>query len=110
MLERAKKVTNEDGYLHIEYARWADDCIILIDGHQKWDWLEKAAYKRLKDELCKLKVELNIRPPDPDEFKLPLIYKLTANLSLEKSYLFHSSPHKDAAKLCPKHDLRGDVI
>ena len=60
MLERAKKVTNEDGYLHIEYARWADDCIILIDGHQKWDWLEKAAYKRLKDELCKLKVELNI--------------------------------------------------
>ena len=51
-----------------------------------------------------------IRPPDPDEFKLPLIYKLTANLSPEKSYLFHSSPHKDAAKLCPKHDLRGDVI
>ena len=52
----------------------------------------------------------NFRPPDPDEFKLPLIYKLTANLSPEKSYLFHLSPHKDAAKLCPKHDLRGDVI
>ncbi len=60
MLERAKKATNGDGYLHIEYARWADDCVILVDGHQKWDWLEKAAYKRLKEELHKLKVELNI--------------------------------------------------
>ena len=43
MLESAKKVTNGDGYLHIEYARWADDCVILIDGHQKWDWLGKSS-------------------------------------------------------------------
>ena len=59
---------------------------------------------------CKNSGAPTFRPPDPDEFKLPLIYKLTTNLSLEKSYLFHSSSHKDAAKLCPKHDLRGDVI
>jgi RNA-directed DNA polymerase len=60
MLERAKQVTSGDGYQHIEYARWADDCVILMDGHPKWDWLEKAAYKRLKEELDKLKVELNV--------------------------------------------------
>ena len=59
MLERAKEATSGDGYLHIEYARWADDLVILIDDHPKWNWLEKAAYKRLQEELSKLKVELN---------------------------------------------------
>jgi RNA-directed DNA polymerase len=47
MLERAKEVTSGDGYQHIEYARWADDLVILIDEHPKWDWLEKAVYIRL---------------------------------------------------------------
>jgi RNA-directed DNA polymerase len=59
MLERAKEVTSGDGYQHIEYARWADDLVILIDDHPKWNWLERAAYKRLQEELSKLKVELN---------------------------------------------------
>jgi RNA-directed DNA polymerase len=59
MLERANKVTGGDGYQHIEYARWADDLVILTDGHPKWNWLGKAAYKRLQEELIKLKVELN---------------------------------------------------
>jgi RNA-directed DNA polymerase len=40
MLEKAKKVTR-DGYNHIEYARWADDIVILIDSYPKWSWLEK---------------------------------------------------------------------
>lgn len=59
MLEKAKRATNGDGYTHIEYARWADDIVILIDGYSKWNWLEKAAYKRLQEELKKLKVTLN---------------------------------------------------
>lgn len=59
MLEKAKKATNGDGYNHIEYARWADDIVILIDSYPKWRWLEKAAYQRLQEELGKLKVELN---------------------------------------------------
>jgi RNA-directed DNA polymerase len=59
MLEKAKKATNSDGYLHIEYARWADDLVILVDSHSKWKWLEKAAYKRLREELEKLDVTLN---------------------------------------------------
>ena len=59
MLERAKKVTGGDGYQHIEYARWADDIVILIDAHPDWYWLREAVHKRLREELAKLKVELN---------------------------------------------------
>lgn len=59
MLERAKAVTSGDGYQHIEYCRWADDLIIVVDGYRKWDWLERGAYKRLCEELSKLDVKLN---------------------------------------------------
>lgn len=60
MLERAKEVSRrEDEYEHIEYVRWADDLIILIDGYRKWRWLERAINIRLRQELSKLKVELN---------------------------------------------------
>jgi RNA-directed DNA polymerase len=60
MLERAKEVSSSDGYQHIEYARWADDLVILIDGYQKWNWLANGAYKRLCEELTKLGVTLNL--------------------------------------------------
>jgi len=60
MLERAKAVTSSDGYQHIEYARWADDIVILIDGYRKWDWLARSVYKRLCEELSKLDVTLNL--------------------------------------------------
>lgn len=59
MLERAKEVTREEKYQRIEYARWADDLVILIDGHQRWEWLEKLVYKRLQEELAKLEVSVN---------------------------------------------------
>jgi len=59
MLERAKEVTREGCYTHVEYARYADDLVILVDGHRRWDWLEKAVYRRLVEELAKLDVALN---------------------------------------------------
>lgn len=59
MLERAKEVTSEGQYTHIEYVRWADDIVILIDEHKRWDWLLRAVKIRLKQELAKLDVELN---------------------------------------------------
>jgi len=60
MLEKAKEVSKEsNGYDHMEYARWADDIVILIDDHSKWEWLERAVHIRLRQELTKLKVELN---------------------------------------------------
>ena len=59
MLEKAKSVTSEGKYQHIEYVRFADDIVILVDGHYKWEWLQSATLKRLKQELDKLKVTLN---------------------------------------------------
>lgn len=60
MLERAKAVTRERSYFHLEYARFSDDLVILVDGYPKWDWLEQCVYKRLLEELAKLDVSLNV--------------------------------------------------
>jgi len=59
MLEKARKVTREGRYTSIEYARFADDLVILVDGYPRWDWLAKAAYRRLLEELAKLDLQLN---------------------------------------------------
>ncbi|MCG8341178.1 MAG: hypothetical protein MI674_07990, partial [Cytophagales bacterium] len=56
---KAKAVTKKNGYEHIEYARWADDLVKLLDGHRQWDWLVKGVYKRLVEELAQLGVTLN---------------------------------------------------
>ena len=59
MLERAKEVTREGRYTHLEYARFADDLVILVDGYSKWAWLAQGADRRLLEELVKLDVKLN---------------------------------------------------
>jgi RNA-directed DNA polymerase len=59
MLERAKTVTRRGRFTYIEYARFADDMVILVDGFKKWEWLLKAAYKRLLEEFEKLGVQMN---------------------------------------------------
>jgi RNA-directed DNA polymerase len=59
MLERAKEQTRRGRYIQIEYARFADDLVILVDGLAKWSWLEKAAYQRLLEELAKLDLQIN---------------------------------------------------
>jgi len=59
MLERAKEVTREGHYTHMEYARFADDLVILVDGYSKWAWLAQGADRRLLEELGKLDVKLN---------------------------------------------------
>lgn len=60
MLEKAKKVSTEgDGHAHMAYIRWADDLLILIDGHNNFHWLERAIHLRLRQELMKIKVIVN---------------------------------------------------
>jgi RNA-directed DNA polymerase len=59
MLERAKEVTRNGKYTYIEYARFADDLVILIDAHPRQDWLLPAVEKRLREELAALQVEIN---------------------------------------------------
>ncbi len=59
MLERAKEVSRYGRFTYIEYARFADDLVVLVDGFRKWEWLLKAAYKRLVEEFEKLGVQMN---------------------------------------------------
>lgn len=59
LLEKAKDVTREGKYTHLEYARFADDQVILVDGHPKWDWLWAGINKRLREVLTGLQVEIN---------------------------------------------------
>ena len=59
MLERAKETTRYGKYTYIEYARFADDLVILIDAYQRHDWLMVAVEKRLREEFAELQVEIN---------------------------------------------------
>ena len=59
MLERAKETTRRGKYTGIEYARFADDLVILIDAHPRHDWLTAAVEKRFREELAKLQVQIN---------------------------------------------------
>jgi len=59
MLERAKAVTRYERWTAVEYARFADDLVILVDSHPRQQWLRQAVDKRLREELSKLQVEVN---------------------------------------------------
>jgi RNA-directed DNA polymerase len=59
MLEKAIATTRRGQYAHVQYARFADDLVILIDSHPRHDWLVKAVDRRLREELVKLRVEIN---------------------------------------------------
>jgi RNA-directed DNA polymerase len=59
MLERAKAVTRYGKYTALDYARFADDLVILVDAHPRHDWLVRAVNKRLREELAKLEVAVN---------------------------------------------------
>ena len=59
MLERAREVTRSGKYTYIEYARFADDLVILIDAYKRHDWLIGAVERRLREEFGKLQVEIN---------------------------------------------------
>lgn len=59
MLERARETTREAPFTRIEYARYADDLVILVDGFPRHDWLLRAVNRRLREELAKLQIEVN---------------------------------------------------
>jgi RNA-directed DNA polymerase len=59
MLERAKEVTHYGPYTYVEYCRFADDLVVLVDAHARHDWLIEAVNKRLREELVKLHGEIN---------------------------------------------------
>jgi RNA-directed DNA polymerase len=59
MLERAQEVTRHEWWTAIEYARFADDLVILVSSHPRQQWLRQAVEKRLREELAQLPVEVN---------------------------------------------------
>ena len=59
MLERAKVVTRYERWTAVEYARFADDLVILVDSHPRQQWLRQAVERRLREELAELQVEVN---------------------------------------------------
>jgi RNA-directed DNA polymerase len=59
MLEKAIATTRRGQYTHVQYARFADDLVILIDSHPRHDWLVRAVKRRLREEMGKLRVEIN---------------------------------------------------
>jgi len=59
MLERAKAVTANGTHTYVEYARYADDLVILVNNDRRQDWLVEAVARRLREEFAKLDVRLN---------------------------------------------------
>ena len=59
MLERAREVKRRGKYLNVEYARFADDLVVLVSGHPSCDWPARAVQRRLREELAKLEVQIN---------------------------------------------------
>ena len=59
MLERAKETTRTGQWTALEYTRFADDLVVLVDFHPRHLWLRKAVEQRLREEFAKLQVEVN---------------------------------------------------
>src|SRR5260370_309547 len=58
MLERAKTVTRVERWTYVEYARFADDLVVLVDGHPRQRRLRAAVERRLREGLATLQVEM----------------------------------------------------
>src|ERR1700694_2083418 len=59
MLEKAVDTTRRGNYTNIQYARFADDMVILIDAERRSDWRVTAINRRLREEFAKLHVVIN---------------------------------------------------
>ena len=60
MLEGQKAKTSRSGFTYIEYARYADDLVVLVDGYGgKWEWLLKETYRKLLEELACIDVKVS---------------------------------------------------
>ncbi len=59
MLERAQEVTRTPWGPALEYARFADDLVVLVHEHPRHAWLFGAVQTRLREEFAHLQVEVN---------------------------------------------------
>jgi RNA-directed DNA polymerase len=59
MLEKAREVTREGEWTRVQYARFADDLVVLVDGQPRHERLLGRVSGRTREELAKLEVEVN---------------------------------------------------
>jgi RNA-directed DNA polymerase len=59
MLEQAKAVTRHSWGTAVEYCRFADDLVVLVDAHPRQQGRRRAVERRLREELAKRHVEVN---------------------------------------------------
>lgn len=59
MLERAGEVTRRGRFRYVEYARFADDLVVLVDAHESQPKLYRQVNQRLREEFARLGVEIN---------------------------------------------------
>ena len=59
MLERLQRETRQGIYSRLEYTRYADDIVILVDGYRRHAGLVERVNQRLRQELAKLQVSVN---------------------------------------------------
>ena len=53
------RVTRDGSTSAVEYARYADDLVVLVHEGRRWDWVLRAVHRRLREEFGKLRVEVN---------------------------------------------------
>jgi RNA-directed DNA polymerase len=59
MLERAKEVTRDQRWTVLEYVRFADDLVVLVDAHPRQRGLRGKVEKQLREAVAKLGLEVN---------------------------------------------------
>ena len=59
MLEQLKETTRQDSYTYLEYARFADDLVVLVDGYPRHARLAQVAERRLREALAQLDLQVN---------------------------------------------------
>ncbi len=59
MLEQLKETTRQGSYTYLEYARFADDLVVLVDGYRRHARLAQVAERRLREALAQLDLQVN---------------------------------------------------
>jgi RNA-directed DNA polymerase len=59
MLEQLKETTRQGPYTYLEYARFADDLVVLVDGYRRHAQLAQLAERRLREALAQLDLQVN---------------------------------------------------
>src|SRR6202051_4011852 len=108
MLEKAVQTTRRGKSTKVQYARFADDMVILIDADRQSDWLVEAINRRLREEFVKLHVAINEDKSRMVDLKKGesftfLGFQFRRILSLQRKWRPHYAPKlKKRTALCAR--------